>query len=208
MKKCLSSILALALTFSLVGCSGGSGSTPSASGSASGDSSDPKVSMNVSVPDADNSYIYAAAQEFKSRVEEYSNGSIELTIYPNGSLYGGDGNAAISSVGNGSLDIVILASSLYASFDPSFYVVSVPYLFDDTKQLQDYLNSDIGKDLFNSVESMGITCLGSWTRSFRQVTNSKKPINSPADLEGMVLRTPATPCMLSSSPPAAPTPLP
>ena len=81
-------------------CSGGSGSTPSASGSASGDSSDPKVSMNVSVPDADNSYIYAAAQEFKSRVEEYSNGSIELTIYPNGSLYGGDGNAAISSVGN------------------------------------------------------------------------------------------------------------
>lgn len=42
--------------------------------------------MNVSVPDADNSYIYAAAQEFKSRVEEYSNGSIELTIYPNGSL--------------------------------------------------------------------------------------------------------------------------
>ena len=191
MKKCLSSILALALTFSLVGCSGGSGSTPSASGSASGDSSDPKVSMNVSVPDADNSYIYAAAQEFKSRVEEYSNGSIELTIYPNGSLYGGDGNAAISSVGNGSLDIVILASSLYASFDPSFYVVSVPYLFDDTKQLQDYLNSDIGKDLFNSVESMGITCLGSWTRSFRQVTNSKKPINSPADLESMVLRTPS-----------------
>lgn len=191
MKKCLSSILALALTFSLVGCSGGSGSTPSASGSASGDFSDPKVSMNVSVPDADNSYIYAAAQEFKSRVEEYSNGSIELTIYPNGSLYGGDGNAAISSVGNGSLDIVILASSLYASFDPSFYVVSVPYLFDDTKQLQDYLNSDIGKDLFNSVESMGITCLGSWTRSFRQVTNSKKPINSPADLEGMVLRTPS-----------------
>lgn len=141
MKKCLSSILALALTFSLVGCSGGSGSAPSASGSASGDSSDPKVSMNVSVPDADNSYIYAAAQEFKSRVEEYSNGSIELTIYPNGSLYGGDGNAAISSVGNGSLDIVILASSLYASFDPSFYVVSVPYLFDDTKQLQDYLNA-------------------------------------------------------------------
>ena len=84
MKKCLSSILALALTFSLVGCSGGSGSTPSASGSASGDSSDPKVSMNVSVPDADNSYIYAAAQEFKSRVEEYSNGCCRWSTPPRG----------------------------------------------------------------------------------------------------------------------------
>ena len=196
MKKCLSMMLALALTLSMVGCAGGSTNDSTAtsgntSGTTSAASSDPKVSLNVSVPDADNSYIYAAAQEFKARVEEYSGGSLELTVYPNGSLYGGDGNAAISSVGNGSLDIVILAASLYASFDPSFYVISVPYLFDDTKQLQDYLNSDVGVDLFNSVESMGITCMGRWTRSFRQVTNSKTPINSPADMEGMVLRTPS-----------------
>lgn len=126
MKKCLSLVLAAAMTFTLASC-GGNG------GSGGGEGGESKVSLNVSVPDADNSYIYAAAQEFKSRVEEYSNGSIELTIYPNGSLYGGDGNAAISSVGNGSLDIVILAASLYASFDPSFFVLSVPYLFDDAQ---------------------------------------------------------------------------
>lgn len=190
MKKCLSMLLAMAMVLTLASCGGNDAAgTGSASGSTS--ASDPKVSFNVSVPDADNSYIYAAAMEFKSRVEEYSNGSIELNVFPNGSLYGGDGNAAISSVGNGSLDIVILAASLYASFDPSFYVISVPYLFDDTQQLQDYLNSETGVNLFNSVESMGISCLGRWTRSFRQVTNSKRPINSPADLEGMVLRTPS-----------------
>lgn len=195
MKKCLSMVLALAMVFSLVSCGNSSSNSSSngnsSSGNSSATSSDPKVSLNVSVPDADNSYIYAAAQEFKSRVEEYSGGSIELTIYPNGSLYGGDGNAAITSVGNGSLDIVILAASLYASFDPSFYVISVPYLFDDIQQLQDYLNSDIGVDLFNSVESLGITCLSRWTRSFRQVTNNKNPIYSPDDLKGMVLRTPS-----------------
>ena len=189
MKKCLSMILALAMTVSLAACGGDGGKQPAGgSGSNGGET---KVSLNVSVPDADNSYIYAAAQEFKAKVEEYSGGSIELTIFPNGTLYGGDGNAAVTSVGNGSLDIVILAASLYASFDPSFFVISVPYLFDDTKQLQDYLNSDTGKDLFNSVESMGITCLGRWTRSFRQITNSKTPVNSPDDLKGMVLRTPS-----------------
>lgn len=94
-------------------------------------------------------------------------------------------------MGNGSLDIVILAASLYASFDPSFFVLSVPYLFDDAQQLQDYLNSDTGVDLFNRVESMGITCLGRWTRSFRQVTNNVRPITCPADLEGLTLRTPS-----------------
>lgn len=149
------------------------------------------VNLNVSVPDADNSYIYAAAVEFKNRVEQYSNGEIEMKIFPNGSLYGGDGNAAISSVGNGSLDVVILAASLYASFNPDFYVLSVPYMFDDAQQLQDFLNSEEGVNLFNSVEKMGITCLGRWTRSFRQVTNSKLPINQPEDLKGLVIRTPS-----------------
>ncbi len=190
MKKTLSALLALALTLSLTACGGGNTSTPAASGGGAA-AGDTKVSFNVSVPDADNSYIYAAAQEFEKRVEEYSGGSIELQVYPNGSLYGGDGNAAVSSVGNGSLDIVILAASLYASFDPGFYVISVPYLFDDTKQLQDYLNSETGIGLFNRVESMGITCLGRWTRSFRQVTNSKLPITKPSDLSGMKLRTPS-----------------
>ena len=190
MKKCLSLVLAAAMVLSLTACGGGQ--KPNNGGNTGGNADGgAQVSLNVSVPDADNSYIYAAAQEFKNRVEEYSNGSIELTVYPNGSLYGGDGNAAISSVGNGSLDIVILAASLYASFDPSFFVISVPYLFDDTAQLQDYLNSDVGMDLFNSVENMGITCLGRWTRSFRQVTNSKTPINAPSDLSGMKLRTPS-----------------
>ncbi len=149
------------------------------------------VSLNVSVPDADNSYIFAAAQEFKSRVEQYSNGEISIRVFPNGSLYGGDGNAAVSSLGGGSLDIVILAASLYASFNPSFYVMSIPYLFDDTNQLLDYINSEDGVNLFNSVESMGITCMGRLTRSFRQVTNSKRPINEPSDLEGLVMRTPS-----------------
>ena len=32
---------------------------------------------------------------------------------------------------------------------------------------------------------------GRWTRSFRQITNSKTPVNSPDDLKGMVLRTPS-----------------
>ena len=149
------------------------------------------TTLNVSVPDADNSYIYAAAQEFTKRAAEYSNGSLEMKVFPNGSLYGGDANAAVSSVGNGSLDVVILAASLYASFNPEFYVLSVPYLFDNTKQLQDYINSEDGVKLFNSVEEMGITCLGRWTRSFRQVTNSKHPINQPDDLKGLVLRTPS-----------------
>ena len=86
--------------------------------------------------------------------------------------------------------MVILATSVYASFNPGFNVISVPYMFDDQAQLLNYLNSDTGKGLMNSVSEMGITTVGSWTRSFRKVTNSKRPVNTPEDIKGLVLRVP------------------
>ena len=64
-------------------------------------------------------------------------------------------------------------------------VLSVPYMFDDQAQLLNYLNSDTGKGLMNSVSEMGITTVGSWTRSFRKVTNSKRPVNTPEDIKGL-----------------------
>ena len=146
--------------------------------------------ITISVPDPESSYIYAAAQEFANRAAEYSNGTLEFTISGNGSLYGGDTAAGIKQLGAGSLQMLILASSVYANFVPGFNVISVPYMFDDQAQLLEYLNSDIATELFNRVNDMNITVAGKWTRSFREVTNSKKPITAPEDLKGIVLRVP------------------
>ena len=91
--------------------------------------------ITIAVPDPESSYIYAAAQEFANRAAEYSNGSLEFTISGNGSLYGGDTAAGIKQLGAGSLQMLILASSVYANFVPGFNVISVPYMFDDQAQL-------------------------------------------------------------------------
>ena len=146
--------------------------------------------ITISDPDPEASFIYAAATEFANRATEYSNGTLEFTISGNGSLYGGDTAAGIKQLGAGSLQMLILASSVYASFVPGFNVISVPYMFDDQAQLLEYLNSDIATELFNRVNDMGISVVGKWTRSFREITNSKKPITSPEDLKGIVLRVP------------------
>ena len=49
--------------------------------------------------------------------------------------------------------MLILASSVYASFKPGFNVISVPYMFDDQAQLLDYLNSETGDALMKSVDA-------------------------------------------------------
>lgn len=190
MKKLCAILMACVMsTLLIIGC-----------GSKSGDSAIPtsggkeKVyKLNLSVPDSDTASVTEAAKEFAKQLNEKSNGRLEVTVYPNGSLYGGDGSAAVKQVGAGSLDMLILAGSLYANFKPEFNVVSIPYLFDDFDQLVEYVNSDLGEVLEESVTELGIKPLGLWTRSFRQMTNSKREITEPKDLKGVILRVPNNP---------------
>lgn len=187
-KRILSMILVVMMIGSMaVGC--GDNKNDASTGNADSGSEE-KVKITIAVPDPDASYIYQAAEEFAKRAEEYSDGSLEFTVSGNGSLYGGDTAAGIKQLSAGSLQMLILATSVYASFEPGYNVISVPYLFDDQDQLLEYLNSDVGSELMNRVSEMGITTVGSWTRSFRKITNSKRPVNTTEDLKGMVLRVP------------------
>ena len=177
-KRVLAAIMTAAMICTgLAGCGGNASGSTDASGKA-----EKKTKITIAVPDPESSYIYQAAQEFADRASEYSDGTLEFTVSGNGSLYGGDTAAGIKQLSAGSLQMLILASSVY--------VISVPYMFDDQQQLLDYLNSDTGKELMNRVSDMGITTVGSWTRSFRKITNSKNPVSKPEDLKGMVLRVP------------------
>ena len=184
MKKILATVLCLTTILAmLTACSGGS----------EGGSGSDALNLNLSVPDAESASITVAAQEYAKRVNEQSGGSMNVKVYPNGSLYGGDGSAGIKQLGAGSLDMLCLAGSLYANFIPEFNVVSIPYLFDDFDQMVDYVNSDLGDQLLASVSELGIQPLGMWTRSFRQITNSTRPITQPDDLKGVILRVPNNP---------------
>lgn len=188
-KRIFAGLLAAAMAVTgLAGC--GNKPTASSGEAADGGGSAAPTKITISVPDPEASYIYLAAEEFAKRAEEYSGGTLEISVSGNGSLYGGDTAAGIKQLSAGSLDMLILATSVYASFNPGFNVISVPYMFDDQQQLLDYLNSETGSGLMNSVDSMGITTVGSWTRSFRKITNSKQPVNTPDDVKGLVLRVP------------------
>lgn len=167
------------------------------------------TTLTLSTPDPDNSSITVAAQNFARLVKEASNGDIEIKVFPNGTLYGGDPGAAVKQLGGGSLDMLLLSASLYANFKPRFIAVSVPYLFDDMEQFRNYLSSDNMKALDDDVSSMRIQPLGYWPRPFRVITNSKVLIKSPADLAGIKLRVPNNPLWVEffRAMNAAPTPM-
>jgi tripartite ATP-independent transporter DctP family solute receptor len=71
-----------------------------------------------------------------------------------------------------------------------FGMFEMPYLVKDRKHM-----GRIEKDVFwpalaPAAEKKGLNILAVWENGFRHITNSKHPINVPADLKGIKLRTP------------------
>lgn len=152
-----------------------------------------KTTFNLSTPDPDNSEITLAAQKFAELVTAKTGGEVEVKVFPNGQLYGGDPSAAVRQLSGGSLDMLLLSSSLYANFNPKFTAISVPYLFDDTQQLRTYLSGPLGQELLSDLGKIGILGVTMWQRPMRQMTNSRRPITEPKDLAGMKFRVPNNP---------------
>ena len=146
--------------------------------------------LNLSVPDAASSSIGVAAQEFADQLNEKSEGELEVKVYFDGSLYGGDATAAVTTMQDGGLDMLCLATSWYASFDDSFNVIQIPYLFKNVDAEQAFLNDPASQPMWDAVEGMGVKFLAAWTRSFRMTTNNVRPITKPEDFQGIKLRTP------------------
>lgn len=165
--------------------------------------------LTLSTPDADTSEITLAAKKFAEIVSAKTKGELTIKVFPNGTLYGGDPSAGVKQLAGGSLDLLLNSTSLYATFNPKFTAIAIPYQFRDIKQLRSYLDSDLGQELQSDLSKIGIKGLDLWSRPLRQITNSKIAITSPADMKGMKLRVPNNPLWVEffGAMGAAPTPM-
>lgn len=189
MKKFFVLLIMMVLTVGMVACSSSTGSTKDSGGEGAGE----KIRLRISTPDPDSASVTLAAKELAKIIGEKSNGQIEVSVHPNGTLYGGDPSGAVKQLGAGGLDMLVLSTSLYANFDSRFNAISIPYLFDDKEQFVSFLNGELGTELLDSTSELDIKGLGYWTRDFRQITNSVRPITKPEDLQGVKLRVPNNP---------------
>ncbi|MHA6631796.1 DctP family TRAP transporter solute-binding subunit [Pseudonocardia sichuanensis] len=178
MKTRIIGIVAAAV-LALTACGG------SETGAASGE-----VTLRLAVGDPAASSVGVTAQHFADEVAERSGGRIEVKVFPEGTLFGGDQNAAVNQVQNGSIDATILSTSVYASFEPRMNAISIPYLFEDADQYVAYLEGAPGQVLLDSLDNLNTEGLALMTRTFRHTTNSKRPIEQPADLQGLKIRVP------------------
>lgn len=186
MKKKLALILAVAMTFTLFasGCGARGGDSGGDSG---GDGQQYTIRMAYDVAESHASHI-AAVEVFVPMVEEGSDGNIKVELYPNSQL--GSVPENIESMRIGGLEMCWASDAAIAGFVPEWNLIGLPFLWTSIDAAHEALDGDFGEYLDQRLEEQcGIIDLGNADVGFRNITNSKRTITSPADLSGIKIRT-------------------
>jgi TRAP-type transport system periplasmic protein len=85
---------------------------------------------------------------------------------------------------------IALPSSLMTSILSIAGVYDMPYLISDRKHADLARDKVILPAINPPLEKKGYKVIAMWENGFRQITNSSKPVNTPADLKGIKLRVP------------------
>jgi len=135
---------------------------------------------------------HAAALAFEGCVESKTSGSIDVQVYPASQL--GDGGQVIEGLQLGSIQMGVVHDGPISAVYKPFAVFALPYLFDDQAMAWAIADGEFGQALFEDMrENTGIRVFSLADNGVRNFTNSKRPIASPKDMEGLKIRVMTAP---------------
>ncbi len=128
-----------------------------------------------------------SAQEFAKRANAKLGDKAKVVIYGSSQL-GGDGEL-MKKLKLGTVDLA-LPSTVMSSYVPSFGVFEMPYLVKNRDHMARIRDQIVVPILVPEAENAGYHIIAVWENGFRQITNNKRPIVKPEDLQGVKLRVP------------------
>lgn len=130
--------------------------------------------------------VVMGAEKFAEIVAAKSGGKMKINLFPGGVL-GGDA-PTVSALQGGTVEMTMLNSGILASQVKDFEVFDFPFMFANAKEADAVVDGPFGRKLHAKLAEKGIIGLDYFELGFRNVTNSKRPINKVEDLEGLKLR--------------------
>lgn len=112
-------------------------------------------------------------------LEKATDGKVQIKIYPNGEL-GGE-REMIEAVQLGTLDMVLTSTGLLSNFASKSNAFDFHFLFRDRQHAYQVLDGEIGTEVADQLEEVGLKVLAWAENGFRNITNSKHPIKKPDD---------------------------
>ena len=133
-----------------------------------------------------------------NKVRERTQGRINIKLYPGVSLIQGDQTREFSALRQGVIDMAVGSTINWSPQVKQLNLFSLPFLMPDYAAADALTQGEVGKSLFQTLEKAGVVPLAWGENGYREISNSKKPIKSPADLKGMKIRVVGSPLFLDT----------
>ena len=128
-------------------------------------------------------------EEALAEITERTDGAITFNTSYNGAL-GNEHDLGVNIV-DGAIDMALVGPGEWANYDPAFYVFDCPFLYDNYDHFHEVLNSDLYKDFLKEKgDAIGMEVLVTVCQGMKGIINSKRPVYSPEDLNGLKIRVP------------------
>ena len=171
------------------------------------------ITLRATANSNENDEDYDGLIVFKNYVEAASNGAINVELFI-GTQLCSTGAECLEGVSEGSIDIYISTSGGAAGIFPYVQVLDLPYLMADDRVAEAVLQGDFVREmrdmaLETSDDTIRLMTIGN-TGGWRNFANTQRTIQTPADMEGLKIRTVVAdlPQELVRALGASPTPIP
>src|SRR4051812_2265072 len=128
-----------------------------------------------------------SSQEFAKRANAKLGTKAKIVAYGSSQL-GGDAEV-MKKLKLGTVDLA-LPSTVMSSQLPVFGLFEMPYLVKDRAHMAKIRDQIVDPIMVPAAAKDGYRVIAIWENGFRQITNSKLAIKTPADLKGLKLRVP------------------
>lgn len=128
-----------------------------------------------------------AAVFFEKKLEELSQGRIDVQVYPSSQLY--NDNDVMKALKLNSVQMAAPSFSKFTKIVPQLQLFDLPFLFKDMDHLHRVQDSEVGTKLKDMVTAKGYVALNFWDNAFKQFSTSRdEPILWPKDAAGQKFR--------------------
>ncbi len=137
-----------------------------------------------------------AMKQFAAAVEKATGGKVVIDLY--GSAVLGSEDKMLIAVQSGTQDLYLGALAPISARKKEFQIFDFPFLFGSDAEAASVLDGPVGRKLLDSLDDMSLHGLVWAGGAFRNMSNSKRPLNSMADMGGLKVRVMQSPMALAS----------
>ncbi len=136
------------------------------------------------VPESDPQH--AMATFFAEELAKRTDGALTVQIFPNGQL--GNDQQMIDGARSGIIDLAMVGVNNLTGLVPDAGAFSLPFMFPTRDAAYKALDGEVGDMIGAQFEEHNLKALGFPENGYRNMTNNRGPIRTPADVEGLRMR--------------------